>query len=373
MPTRKRSKYILLSITLIFLLYGSASLIFPVKAFKFSFTVMSDPQYRSESWINSLTEARDMKADYDSKFSHSEFLLVTGDITPIDIMYNEYKKVFKGTGNPPVFLPVIGNHEFDDSDGMPGGMPPFLHQPPLTEGGPPGMEGLRGEGGPPGAGRPPGMEGQDGDPSIIDFEFIRDKIIPKITNVVRLKDKSCSYYYDHKNVRIISLDGYSDEIGKWGIINEEGRKWTEEVIKSSPAKIDHIFIAFHAPAFPRGRHTQDSFNADPDLRNAFWNMLIAHGDRVRAVFVGHTHSYSRMRVLDPSGTAANDFSVHPDEEGGLYQINSGSTGSGMKNTFIMVKIEGKDVYFRAYEAENGMNQPFSVKDEWHIPAILQAK
>ena len=73
----------------------------------------------------------------------------------------------------------------------------------------------------------------------------------------------------------------------------------EQVIASAPPDIDHIFVAFHEPAFPRYRHIWDSFNASPEERDAFWNMLVAHNDIVRAVFVAHTHTYSRMRVLDP--------------------------------------------------------------------------
>jgi hypothetical protein len=41
-------------------------------------------------------------------------------------------------------------------------------------------------------------------------------------------------------------------------------------------------------------------------------------------------------------------------------------GSGMKNTFVLVTVEGKKIYFRALESENGKGQPFTVKDEWSI-------
>ena len=211
-----------------------------------------------------------------------------------------------------------------------------------------------------------GMSAAGGDASIIDLEYISDKIIAAIPGAVRMSDKSYSYYYDHKNVRVISLDGYSGEAGTGGVINEKGRNWTEKAITSAPATIDHIFIGFHAPAFPRGRHLQDSFSADAEQRNAFWNMLISHKDKVKAVFSGHTHVYCRMRVLDPAGTAANDFNAYPDEEGGIYQVVVGSTGNGMKNTFLRVEVDGRNIYFRAYEAENGKDQPFAVKDEWSI-------
>jgi len=167
-------------------------------------------------------------------------------------------------------------------------------------------------------------------------------------------------------VRIIAVDGYGGELGRWGIINKGGREWVEGIIKSTPWAIDHIFITFHAPAFPRYRHLQDSFNAAPEERNAFWNMLIGHRARVRAVFVAHTHFYYRMRVRDPAGVGANDTSLFPDEDGGIYQVDVGAAGRGRKNTVLQVQIDGKNVLFRALQAENGSNQPFGVKDEWQI-------
>lgn len=337
---------------------------------------MSDPHGASDSWVNSLTEARDMKANPDPKFSPADFVLVTGDTNPVDLRYSDYIKVFSNSKTRPLFLPVIGNHEFDDAGGMPGrgegrmGPPP--RGPPKPGGKPEPPDAPGRNGGPPSddaAQRPkppPGRYPDNGDPSIIEIEFIRDKLISSILGVVRFSKKSCSYYYDHQNVRIISLDGYSDEIGQLGIINEKGKEWTETAILSAPESIDHIFIAFHAPAFPRVRHTHDSFNAVPDLRNAFWNMLIAHQNRVRAVFSGHTHYYNRMRVFDPAGAEANDFTAVPDEEGGIYQVIVGSTGNGEKNTFLGVEVSGKNVRFRAYGAENGKAQPFTIIDEWSI-------
>lgn len=360
----------------------------------FSFAVLSDPQWSSDGWVNALTEIRDSKVSIAQKFGQPEFILVPGDTPPIDVMYGEFTGIFKAAAITPLFLPVIGNHEFDDKGGIPGGrggmnqmgqkMPPQGQkswQPSMEtpqgsgglqdQGGQQGMGDLqRGDGQPPGAmggmGRRGGVSQISGDESIIDMEFISNEIIPSIPGVVRMSDGSCTYYCDHKNVRIISIDGYSGEAGIGGVINNEGRNWAEEIIKSAPADIDHIFISFHAPAFPRGRHINDSFNADPDQRNAFWNMLVAHKDRVKAVFNGHTHIYCRMRVLDPGGADANDFSKYPDEEGGIYQVNAGSVSQGMQNTFIKVKVEGKNVYFRTYEAENGKDKPFVLKEEWSI-------
>lgn len=369
----------------------------PKAAFPFTFSVLSDPQWSADGWINALTEIRDSKVNPDMKFGQTELIFVPGDTPPIDVMYGELAKVFKGAAVTPLFLPVIGNHDADDNGGFPGGMAGMgqgMGRPQSEGGGQPGMgmpQGAGGSGGqgqpgiempqsPSGAsgkgGQPPngmggmgpggGMPQITGDASIIDMDFISDKIIAAIPGAVRMSDKSCTYYYDRENVRIISIDIFSGEAGTGGVINDKGRAWTEKAITSAPATIEHIFIGFHAPAFPRVRHTNDCFITNTQQRNAFWNMLIAHKDKVRAVFNGHTHVYCRMRVLDPSGADANDLSKYPDEEGGIYQVNAGSTSQGMKNTFVKIRVKGKDVYFRTYEAENGKDQPFTIKDEWSI-------
>jgi 2',3'-cyclic-nucleotide 2'-phosphodiesterase (5'-nucleotidase family) len=93
-------------------------------------------------------------------------------------------------------------------------------------------------------------------------------------------------------------------------------------------------------------------------------MLIANMDKVRAVFTGHTHNQYRLKVLDPAGAAANDLSLYPDEEGGIYQVDVGTAG-GRGNetvTFVQVQVDGKKVSFRTIE--NSKDNPFHLKDEW---------
>ena len=72
-------------------------------------------------------------------------------------------------------------------------------------------------------------------------------------------------------------------------------------------------------------------------------MLVETDKRVRAVFVGHTHQYSRIRVYDPAGQAANDLSVFPDEEGGIYQVDAGAAGHGDKNTVVHIQVKNKNI------------------------------
>jgi 3',5'-cyclic AMP phosphodiesterase CpdA len=354
-----------------------------------TFSVLSDPHGFSDGWINALTEIRDAKADPDPVFGLSEFVLVGGDQQPIDVTYEDFIEVFKSEAGAPDLIPAIGNHEADDTGGFPRGTAGSVSVPGEGpgQGAPGGRSGLDmpqgagdqiGQGGGQLSGTTQGgrvmygFSGSVGDPSIIDMEFISNKLIPAIPGVVRMSENSCSFYYDKENVRVISINAFSGEAGTTGIINDMGRTWTERAITSAPAAIDHVFIAIHAPAFPRLRNTTDLFVSNPEKRNAFWNMLIAHKDRVRAVFCGHTHYYSRLRVFDPSGPDANDPSKFPDEAGGIYQIDTGSTAMGEKNTFVKVKVEGKRVHFRTFEAENGAGKAFSLKEEWHIQGVAKA-
>jgi len=355
---------------------------------RFFFAVMSDPHTGEASWKNALTAIRNMKTSPDLQYVSVGFLLVTGDTNPIDRRFEDYTEVFDGMKTP-FWLPVIGNHEADDSGGFPGGMAPGMSpvsgQTPEAKARPDGLQGagmgglMEGSQGPGDAGirtgddtsvpraeQQPMIYANDGNPAIIDMDFIREQIIPTVPGIVRISEGSCTYYCDYKNIRVVSIDAYSGETGTAGIINDTGRAWAEAAISSASGTIDHIFVAFHAPAFPRVRHTHDSFNAVPEARNAFWKMLVSHRDKVRAVFCGHTHYYACMRVLDPAGEAANDVTAYPDETGGIYQVNPGSAGRGMKNSFVTVSIDGKNVCFRAFEAENGTDQPFFLKDEWCI-------
>jgi hypothetical protein len=312
---KKRFWYFSLLIVLCLVISGFSTFGFPESVPKLSFAVLADPRNGGDTWKNALLEIRDRSVNPEPKFDPAEVIIIAGDMDPLESRYNDYKNIFTNVEKPPTFLPVIGNHEFENWR---------KH-----------------------------------------FRYARDTIIPSIPNAVRRHPNSCDYYLDYKNVRIIILDGYTD-LGKRGVINRKGRQWVEQVIKSAPLKIDHIFISFHEPAFPRYRHLEDSFNQKPKQRNAFWQMLLKNKDKVRAVFVGHTHYYYRMRILNPAGIPANDMSAFPDENGGIYQVDAGAAGNGYKNTVVQVQIKGKKVFFRVLQADNGSEKPFNIIDEWEI-------
>lgn len=281
----------------------------------FSFAVLSDPHVKRqwETWKEDLSTIRDENEKKTSLLSPVDLLLVTGDLDPVEVCYEEFKQIFTNVATQPIFLPVIGNHDCTY---------PGVH-----------------------------------------FRYARNVLIPAISNVVCRHVRSCDYYLDFNNIRMIVVDGYT-ELGQNGVINDAGRQWVEEVIKSTPSSIDHIFIAFHEPAFPRFGHVGGSFDEDPAQRNAFWRMLLQYKARVRAVFVGHTHHYSRLRVLDPAGPAANDPNAFPDEVGGIFQITSGTASTESLNTLIQVRIEGPSAFFRVLQATTGKKQLSEERDKW---------
>ncbi|MBI4651393.1 metallophosphoesterase [Candidatus Desantisbacteria bacterium] len=278
---------------------------------RFSFAVVADPRDRGDTWKNALIEIRDMKTNPDPKFNPVEFIIVAGDIDPLETRYNEFKDIFNNFKKIQLF-PVIGNHEFEDNK---------KH-----------------------------------------YIYARDIIIPNIHGLVPRHDKSCDYYFDYKNVRIIAIDGYS-ELGKDGVINSRGVEWLEQIIKSTPSSVNHIFISYHSPVFPRFNHTD--FESIKE-REALWNMLVRYNDRVRAVFNGHTHFYYRMRILNPSGSSVNDQTSFPDEANGIFQVDAGAVGRGILSTIVKVQVDGSDLFFRVFQAENGTGKIFRLIDEWNF-------
>jgi hypothetical protein len=301
-------------ICLVFMTGATTSKIKPSEN-NFSFDVLADPRSKDTTWKHTLLAIRDRNTNPEASFTPSELILVVGDMGPLASRHEEYKHVFTNASTHPVFLPVIGNHEFSNFS--------------------------------------------------VGFQYARDVLVPAIPRVVCQHVSSCDYYVDYKNARIIVVDGYS-KLGKEGVINDKGRQWVEQVIKTAPPTIDHIFISFHEPAFPRSAHIGESFDQDPIKRNAFWNMLVQYKDRVHAVFVGHTHVYCRMRILDPAGVAANDPQAFPNEEGGIYQVNAGADGVTSIDTIIQVQVEGKNVHFSALQTKKGEKEPFVEVDKWSL-------
>jgi hypothetical protein len=73
-----------------------------------------------------------------------------------------------------------------------------------------------------------------------------------------------------------------------GGYTQEQLDWIEQDLAASSQP--YKFVIGHEPAFPQHRHVGDSLDADPSLRDAFWQILAEGG--VQAYFCSHTHFYS---------------------------------------------------------------------------------
>jgi hypothetical protein len=183
----------------------------------------------------------------------------------------------------------------------------------------------------------------------------------------RLTDPAViSYTFDWKNVRIIVTDPNHPAHGAQRFLNDAGCKWVEEAIRGTPPEVEHIFIGIHEPPFPRNRHVSEMTDEKRPLRDAFWNMLLKHRSRVRAVFTGHTHYLETMRVADPGGAAANDPKKYPVEKGGIWQIGAGASGARSDFlSFVRIVVEGRSVRAVTH-AKEGKSPAFKVVEDWPL-------
>lgn len=111
-----------------------------------------------------------------------------------------------------------------------------------------------------------------------------------------------------------------------GGYTQEQLDWIEEDLAGCDRPFK--FIAGHEPAFPRKRHVGDSLDADPAMRDAFWEILTTNG--VQAYFCGHSHNLSHVLYK------------------GVYQFDAGQ----VRNNHIcmtIVELNDEKATVRSYE------------------------
>jgi len=196
-------------------------------------------------------------------------------------------------------------------------------------------------------------------------KLLISKVIPDRDSLCMLNEQSGDYAVDWNNVRFLVLNQYTDDAPE-GCLGQQALLWASECISDarSDTGVNHVFVFYHEPAFPRNRHLDDSFNVCPKLRDLFWMMLVANRDIVRAVFNGHTHSYSRIRVSDPGCEEANNPMMFPDHPEGIYQIDTGASGQGKRVTLVRIEIDGEQITGSAIEADDGWKSEFELIDQW---------
>lgn len=275
-----------------------------------SFVVGADNRNYINNYRIVLQELNDMTVNPEPSLPYPQFFISCGDIDPVASNMAIYHDTLTYPNLPP-FYPVVGNHEFET-------------------------------------------------PS--DMSAILNVLLPNLINVVNT-GKQATYSFDYENIHCVVLDLYSSNDD--GEVDVDLQAWLQRDLNITNQ--DHIFIFGHEPAFPRHRHVGDALDMFPDSRNAFWKMLV-NDPRVRAYFCGHTHYFSRMRVVDPTSVERNDF---PDQEGGVYQIDVGAIGNGDGTdsdgnlTLVYAHIQEDSIRFRTITSPR-YSSNWSVADEWSI-------
>lgn len=304
----QRKKPVLLAACLLSLAAAAA----PVPARSWSFSVVGDARSGARDFKAALDRISGASGADGSAANLPEFIVVAGDFDPDDVNYSLYRDVFSGTPRPR-FLPVLGNHDSAYRS------------------------------------------------------FITGTIMPTEGLLAGFSASTVSYSLDVRNVRIIVVDQYQGTGFNGGCVNDAGIRWVEQAIASAK-DADHVFIALHVPAFCRVRHAGEDFEACPDQRNRFWEMLVQHRDKVRAVLAAHTHHASVMRVRDPRGPAS-DGKSYPFETEGIYQFDVGGAGHSDdgKITVASFFIEGRAASAQLSQSPNGQTR-FSVTRELDLLA-----
>ena len=275
-----------------------------------SFIAIADNRSYVDEYRCVLQEIHDMIVNPETGQFPPQFLVACGDIDPVASNMAVYNDTLTYPNLPP-YYPVVGNHEFET-------------------------------------------------PS--DMNYILNSMIPFLENVVNT-GKQGTYSFDFENVHCIVLDQYSSNGD--GEVDENLQVWLQADLNATEQ--DHVFVFGHEPAFPRHRHIGDSLDQFPDSRNAFWNMLVID-PRVRAYFCGHTHYYSRMRVLDPTTIGQSGY---PDQEGGVYQVDCGAAGHSLSDgrmTIIFTQVEEDLIRFRVVSSPRSPVH-WEVTDEWSIAGV----
>jgi len=168
-----------------------------------------------------------------------------------------------------------------------------------------------------------------------------------------------SYSVDVHNSHFVFLDVYKgndrDANGNYAVTRVDGDlyKWLKADLESTNKQ--NIFAFAHEPAFPcpGQRHKGDCLNQDPGARDKFWSLLKAN--KVRAYFVGHTHTYCRKTV---------DGIEHIDAGAIRNELSSIDT---KQNIMIFVQVKSNKVMFRAYADEGRGDSKYIIEERPNRP------
>ena len=151
------------------------------------------------------------------------------------------------------------------------------------------------------------------------------------------------YSFDRGSAHFVITNQYWNY--KNGGYTDEQLNWIQQDLKSSQQPFK--FVIGHEPAYPMDRHVGDSLDADPEMRDTFWEIL--SDNSVQAFFCGHTHHLSIIKNR------------------GVYQIDSGEVVSD-HISLVIVEINDPLAIARLYETRGSIPEP---ADNNPINAFLQ--
>ena len=299
------------AVSVLYLVFVTTSFL---DAQEISFVAIADNRSYVNEYRYVLQEINDVTVNPEPVIPIPQFLVASGDIDPVASNMAIYTDTVAYPNLPP-YYPVVGNHEFET-------------------------------------------------PS--DMNYILNSMIPYLENIVNSGVQG-TYSFDYGTVHCVVLDQYSSN--EEGEVDEHLQDWLQADLNATER--DHVFVFGHEPAFPRHRHIGDSLDQFPESRNAFWNMLVID-PRVRAYFCGHTHYYSRMRVLDPTTVGQSGY---PDQDGGVYQVDCGAAGHSLSDgrmTIIYVHVGEDVIRFRVVTSPRN-EENWEVSDDWTISGVRRVE
>jgi len=158
-----------------------------------------------------------------------------------------------------------------------------------------------------------------------DGEKLFAEIFPEIKGSFLDGYNHTVYFFDHGNTRFFMLN--NDHPGEFHCIAQSQLNWINENI--DPQKAHTVFF-MHEPSYPTGYHIGESMDADPLLRNQFWDMVDSLKSAI--VFNGHEHFYSRRHINREYNETINGKKFEYENE--VYQVTIGGFGGPLGSNFV---------------------------------------
>lgn len=234
-----------------------------------------------------------------------------------------------------------------------------------------------------------GLQSEDGavydpNPNKIDFPSYQENVYHYTYGNVAMVVLNSDYFYAPSQKSTTHPSG-----NLHGYLMDKQMEWLEKTLSNfeQDAKIDHVFVTQHTPAFPNGGHVGDDmwYNGNNEhrayvagkalkkgiieRRDEYLDLLVNKSTKVRAILTGDEHNYCRT-------TINKEINMYPETwtlpkiklKRQIYQVNNGAAGapyyaqqktpwSNMvegfttQNALVLFDIDGKSVNLRVLNPE----------------------